>query len=157
MSHAAAAAARVWIDADLAVEIDGIQAQVTGHGGVIRVLADRPLALVRRVSACPVPLVVEASVPEWGRRLAERGVRLELWGPRGLVGAFGAPSSALAPRPKRSRWQVEMGPANVVAAEVVHEVAVVTRQHRVVVVTAVGVVLALVAGVRTFRRNIRGN
>lgn len=28
-------------------------------------------------------------MPEWGRRLVEQGVQLELWSPRGLVGALG--------------------------------------------------------------------
>jgi len=147
----------MWIDADLAVEIDGIAAQVTGHGDVVRVVADRPLALVRRVSAFPVPLVLEASVPEWGRRLAEQGVRLELWSRRGLVGAFGAPASATAPRPRRSRWQVETGRPDVVVGAVVHEFVVVARQHPAVVVSVVAVAAALAAGAATLGRNLRGN
>jgi len=154
--NGAAGPARVRIDADLAVEIDGFAAQVTGHGDVVRVLADRPLALVRSVSTSSVPLVIEDSVPAWGRRLAEQGVRLELWSPRGLVGAFGAPSNRAAPRRIGRRWHVEPGPADVVVAEVVHEVGVLARQRRGVVVTAL-VIVALLAGARTIRHHARGN
>ena len=154
--NGAAGPTRVRIDADLAIEIDGFAAQVTSHGDVVRVLADRPLALVRSVSASSVPLVIEDSVPAWGKRLAEQGVRLELWSPRGLVGAFGAPLNRAAPRRVGRRWHVEPGPADVVMAEVVHEVGVLARQRRGVVVTAL-VVVALLACARTIRHHARGN
>lgn len=156
MNGAAAGPAQVRIDADLAVEIDGLAAQVTGHGDVVRVLADRPLALLRHASTGSVPLVVKDSVPEWGRRLAEQGVRLELWSPRGLMGTFGAPSDVAAPRRIGRYWHVEPGPADVVVAEVVREVGVVARQRRNVVVTVL-VVVAFAAGARTIRRHMRGS
>jgi len=146
--------ARVDVVADLTVEIDGLPARVTSEGDVVQVVADRPLALMRRVGSSSLPRVVRASAPGWGRQLAEHGVRLELWGPRGLVGAGGSPSSS-SPGSAFRDWRVESGPARVIAAEVAQETGLAARRHRGAIV-AVLLVIALLIGARTIRRNGRG-
>ena len=156
MSAAAGGSTRVRIDADLLVEIDGLPAHVTGDGDVVRVVTDRPLALMRSLGAVSVPGSVGQSLPVWGARLAQHDVRLELSSPRGLVGALGAGSASTVESRTSRRWHVEPGRVDVVLAEGALEVGGAVRKRRVAIVTVV-VVIALVLGARPLRHHLRGN
>jgi hypothetical protein len=154
VNAATAGLARVRVDADLTVEIDGLPARVTSQGDAVQVVTDRPLALVRRIGTTSVPRPVRESVLEWCRHLAEHGVRLELWGPRGLVGAVGSPSTSSPGRGIRD-WRVETGPARVIAAEIAQEAGEAARRRRGAIVSVL-MAVALVVGFRMIRRRLRG-
>lgn len=143
----------VRVHADLAIEVDGVPAHVSGHGDLVEVITDRPVALARSVASLSVPRVLDRSPRSVGGELARRGLRIEVKSPRGLVVAIGAPATAGAAGTGGQR-RLEPGPARVVAAEVVYETGHVLSQRRGLVATVL-VVLAVLGGVEIARRVLR--
>lgn len=153
MSGAPAGAQQLRVDADLAIEVDGVAAQISGHGDLVEVRTDRPLALARSLASISLPSVPQRSPRFIGDELARLGLRIEVTSPRGLVVAIGAPAKTQAPRPDR-HTRVEPGPARVVASEVAHEAGHALQQRRGLVTTVLAV-LAILVGVGIARRILR--
>lgn len=153
MSGTQPGAARLRVDADLAMEVDGIPARISGRGDVVEVSTDRPVALARSVASVSIPRALQRSPQSVGDELAQLGLRIEVTSPRGLVAAIGAPATARAAETGAQR-RLEPGPVRVVAAEVVYETGHVLNQRR----GLVGIVLAVLAvlvGVQIARRALR--
>ena len=141
------------VDADLAIEVAGVAAQISGHGDLVQVSTDRPVALARSVASVSVPRVLQRSPSSVGDELARLGLRIEVTSPRGLVAAIGAPATARVAGTGAQR-SLELGPARVVAAEVVSESGHVLHQRRGLVATVLAA-LAVLVGVQIARRVLR--
>ena len=153
MSSPQPGAARLRVDADLAIEVDGIPARISGRGDVVEVSTDRPVALARSIAPVSIPHVLRRSPRSVGDELARLGLRIEVTSPRGLVAAIGAPATARAAGAGAQR-PLEPGPARVVAAEVVYETGHVLNQRRGLVAIVLAV-LAVLVGAEIARRVLR--
>lgn len=94
---------RLDVTADLAVEVDGVPATLTGSGGRLVLSASDPVALWSAVVSSDLPAGFgrvdgPRSLGRIADGLREAGVRLDVRGPRGPVVALGAGVTSAAGR-----------------------------------------------------------
>ena len=85
---------RLDVTANLTVELDGVPATLTGHGGRLVLAADDPGALWTAVTRAGLPsgvgrLVASRALGRFADGLRDTGVRIDIAGPRGPLVSIG--------------------------------------------------------------------
>lgn len=145
---------RLDVTADLAVEVDGVPATLTGSGGRLVLSASDPVALWSAVVSSDLPAGFgrvdgPRSLGRIADGLREAGVRLDVRGPRGPVVALGAGVTSAAGRLSTGSSALRPGGPRALAPLLISDL----RRRPLAAASAVAVLVALVATTLRRRRS----